>query len=710
VPLAASYVPARMTRKPERLRVGVDVGGTFTDLIVRDDLTGEVLVGKELSSPGAPEDGVLRAVAATLADGDLAVASAFVHGTTVGLNALIERRGATVGLLATSGFRDILEVRRGDRDDPYDLFWAPPPPLVPRRLRLPVRERVRADGAVHEAIKGDDVRGALETFRSEGVDAIAIAFMNAYANPDQELEAERILRDAGFDGEISLSHRVSGEYREYERTCTTVVDAFVRGRIGGYLRRLDERLRERGFGGASFMTRSGGGAMTFDEAAERPFETIMSGPVAGVAAVGALARELGVDGDLIAADVGGTSFDTCLVADGRPPVLFQGEIVGLPLQTPWVDVRSIGAGGGSIASIDAGGLLRVGPRSAGASPGPACYGRGGTEPTVTDAALVLGMLADGAIAGEVTLRRELAERALEPLRGGAGLSTVEDVARGVLQIAAANMADSIRGITVEQGRDPRGATIVAFGGAGGIFGTLLADELGVDRLIVPVHAGNFSAWGLLGVDLAQTASRTQITPLRDGALAGAQPLVAELLADIDRRPRPDGERTVEVQVDVRYVGQEHSLTVPAPQDGEKLAQGAELVLHDTFADAYARTFGHTMDEAVEIVAFRVSAATALPKGEPARLAGRTGAGTTGERPAWSFARSERCAFAVVDRASLGPGDELHGPAIVHEPTATTYLDAGFIARVHEHGHLIVEREALGGAHRPAAAAAEEAAP
>jgi N-methylhydantoinase A len=466
--------------EPSSYRLGVDVGGTFTDLIVRDDATGAVLVGKELSSADAPDDAVLRAIEATLGDGGLARAAVFVHGTTVGLNALLERRGATVGLLATSGFRDVLEVRRGDRDDPYDLFWRPPAPLVPRRLRLPVTERVLADGTVRVALVADDVAAALDAFRAEGVDAIAVAFMNAYANPAHELEAERLLRAAGFDGPISLSHRISGEYREYERTCTTVIDAFVRRRMGGYLERLQHRLGSAGFAGSSFMTRSGGGAMTFEEAAERPFETIMSGPVAGVAATVGLARDLGLDGDLIAADVGGTSFDTCVIADGRAPLLYQGEIVGLPLQAPWVDVRSIGAGGGSIAMVDAGGLLRVGPRSAGASPGPACYGRGGTEPTVTDAALALGMLPDGAIAGDVTLRRELAEAALEPLAERAGLGSVEAAARGILQIAAAHMADAIRGITVEQGRDPRTAALVPFGGAGGIFGTLVAAELGVD--------------------------------------------------------------------------------------------------------------------------------------------------------------------------------------------------------------------------------------
>jgi N-methylhydantoinase A len=689
-------------------RLGVDVGGTFTDLIVRDDETGTVLVGKELSSADAPDDAVLRAVEATLGDGGLEQASVFVHGTTVGLNALLERRGATVGLLATAGFRDILEVRRGDRADPYDLFWRPPEPLVPRRLRLPVAERVRADGGIHVPLEPADVAAALEVFRAEGVDAVAIAFMNAYANPAHELEAERLLRTGGFGGPISLSHRISGEYREYERTCTTVIDAFVRRRMGGYLRRLRDRLGERGFAGSSFMTRSGGGAMTFEEAAERPFETIMSGPVAGVAATVGLARDLGLGGDLIAADVGGTSFDTCVIADGRAPLLYQGEIVGLPLQAPWVDVRSIGAGGGSIAMVDAGGLLRVGPRSAGANPGPACYGRGGTEPTVTDAALALGMLSDGAIAGDVQLRRDRAEAALEPLAAPSGLGSVEAVARGILQIAAAHMADAIRGITVEQGRDPRTATLVPFGGAGGIFGTLVAAELGVDRLVVPRHAGNFSASGLLDVDLSQTASRTQITRVRDGALTGAAPLVAALLAQVDARPRPAGERRVEIHADLRYVGQEHTLTVPVPQEGDGLRAGAELELLDTFSESYARTFGHTMDEEIEIVTFRVTATTPLPRAAAAAPAAGTRDGHAGARSAWSFTLGRRCDFAVLDRDGLEPGAVVPGPAIIHEPTATTYLDAGHVARVHALGHLLIEREAQAGEAAAATAGTERA--
>src|SRR5258707_1348558 len=360
-------------------RIGVDVGGTFTDLIFYDDETGEIRVGKEPTTPAAPQDGVLNAVGAAVPQERVGAAEYFLHGTTVGLNSLLTRTGAVVGLLATRGFRDILEVRRGDRDDPYDLFWKHPPPLVPRRLRIPVTGRMLFDGTVHTPIDLDDVRAAVDVFKAESVTSVAIAFLHSYANPEHELAAAEALRAAGFDGELSLSHQVSGEYREYERTTTTVIDAYVRPRMAVYLRALDDRLKGAGFNGSLLVTRSGGGAMTFPEAEERPFETILSGPVAGAEGAAELARALGI-GDLITADVGGTSFDTCLISGGRPQVMYEGRVDGMPVQTSWIDVRSIGAGGGSIAYVDVGGLLPGGPRGAGAHPGPTAYGRRGVVP------------------------------------------------------------------------------------------------------------------------------------------------------------------------------------------------------------------------------------------------------------------------------------------------------------------------------------------
>ena len=656
-------------------RIGVDVGGTFTDLITYDDATGEVHVVKEPTTPWAPDEGVIDAVRRGVPADLLRSAVYFLHGTTVGLNALLERRGDPVGLLATKGFRDVLEIGRGDRADPYDLFWRRPEPLVPRALRRPVTERVQADGTVLTPLDPADVLQAFAVFAEAGVASIAVAFLNAYANPAHELEAARILREVGFDGELALSHEISGEYREYERTSTTVVDAFVRPGVRAYLERLDARLRRLGFAGDSLITRSGGGALSFAEAQRRPFETILSGPVAGAQGAAALASELEI-GEAISADVGGTSFDTCLIVDGRPQLLYEGRIVGLPLQTSWVDVRSIGAGGGSIAYVDVGGLLRVGPRSAGARPGPACYGRGGTEPTVTDAALALGLLGAGEIAGGVSLDRNLARRALE----GLGLGTAEETARGVLTIATASMADAIREITVEQGRDPRRAVLVAFGGAGPLFATLLAGELEIGRIVVPRFAGNFSAWGLLGADVRRELALTRIRRLTDDGLSTARADLETLFARLD-----DAGAAREGRLDLRYLGQEHTLTVALPE-----ACSADE-LRRLFDGEYDRTFGHRMDEEVEIVSLRAGVTTPLPA-RAERASTAVAAQPDAATDAWSFIEGRTLTFAIIARDGLAPGSELAGPAIVVEDTATTYLDAGFVARVHESGVLLLEAE------------------
>ena len=671
-------------------RLGVDVGGTFTDLIFYDEASGETRVAKAPTTPAGPERGILDAITAGVPEERLREAQYFLHGTTVGLNALLERRGAVVGLLATQGFRDVLEIRRGDRVDMYDLFWKQPEPLVPRRLRIPVRGRLYATGEVHTPIELDDVRAAAATFAEEGVTAVAIAFLHSYANGEHELAAAQALRDAGFEGEISLSHQVSGEYREYERTTTTVIDAFVRGRMAHYLERLEDALGDRGFAGGSLVTRSGGGAMTFDEAAERPFETIMSGPVAGAEGASELARAFGFE-QVITADVGGTSFDTCLISDGRPTTLYEGEVVGLPVQTPWVDVRSIGAGGGSIAYVDEGGLLRVGPRSAGAEPGPACYGRGGTEPTVTDAAFLLGLLADGHLAGGVSLDRAAADAAIAPLAEALGFEP-EEVARGILTIANANMAGAIREITVEQGQDPRRAVLMPFGGAGPLFLSLLAGELGVRDILIPPHAGNFSAWGLLGADLVQTIARTRITPLTEDGIAAANETLTELFGEVGRRAAHDGA-VREVHLDMRYVGQEHTLTVEAEGDEGRIEQSPEA-LYDQFRAEYERTFGLRMDEAAEIVSARATVRTPLPRRGEDLVGGSTnGAGgaapAVGTTRAWSFAAGEWAEFAVLQRDRLTGGDTVEGPAIIVEPTATSYVDRGISGRVHESGCILL---------------------
>jgi N-methylhydantoinase A len=672
-------------------RIGVDVGGTFTDLIFYDDTTGEIRVGKEPTTPSAPQNGVLSAVASAVPAERVGATEYFLHGTTVGLNSLLTRTGAVVGLLATRGFRDILEVRRGDRDDPYDLFWKHPPPLVPRHLRIAVTERMYADGTVHTPFEGDsEIAEAIRVFAADGVTSVAIAFLHSYANPAHELAAERALREHGFEGEVSLSHQVSGEYREYERTTTTVIDAYVRPRMAVYLRSLADRLEGAGFSGSLLVTRSGGGAMTFPEAVARPFETILSGPVAGAEGAAELARSLGID-DLITADVGGTSFDTCLITDGRPSVMYEGSIVGLPVQTPWVDVRSIGAGGGSLAWVDVGGLLRVGPGSAGADPGPACYGHGGTQPTVTDAAFTLGMLGEGVLASGLSLDAGAARLAMEPIGSQLGFE-VDDVARGILTIATANMANAIREITVEQGVDPRRCTIAPFGGAGPLFGTLLARELDIRSIVVPPYAGNFSAWGLLGADLTQTVARTRISRLGENTIDETNALLHELFETaVERAAARDshGATQREVALDMRYLGQEHTITIDAPADeGGRITASVDEI-REKFKGDYQKTFGHVMDEEVEIVSIRATLRTPLPRRAEESFTPTDAGGATGKIVrAYSFTKAEWLDFAIIARSSVG-STPVPGPAILLEETATTYMDAEFEARSHTSGSLFI---------------------
>lgn len=675
-------------------RIGVDIGGTFTDLIYYDDQNGEVQIAKVPTTTGSLDDGVVEAVSQAVPARLISEAAYFLHGTTIGLNALLQRRGEAVGLLATKGFRDILEIRRGDRDEMYNLFWKPPPPLVPRWLRLPVRERIGADGQVIAPLDSDDLRQAVEIFNREGVESVAVAFINAYANPAHELEAERILRQSGFDGALSLSHRVSGEYREYERTTTTVIDAFVRRPTTRYLRQLGRRLAALGLRGDLMVTRSGGGSMTFAEAEERPFETIMSGPVAGVEGAGELARQAGTD-TLITADVGGTSFDTAVVLNGRPQLMYEGRVVGLPVQTPWVDVRSIGAGGGSIAYVDRGGLLRVGPQSAGAQPGPASYGRGGTEPTVTDAALVLGMLGRGELAGGISLDCRLAEDALHPTSKHLGLS-VRQTAQGIMRIAAAGMADVMREITIDQGHDPRRMRLLAFGGAGPLLCTLLAREIDVPEVLVPSHAGNFSAWGLLGGDATQATSRTRIMPLSDESLDTCNNLLQSMFAELEVRQSKgfaDRASVRGVGLDMRYSGQEHSLTVTAENDEGRIALDADR-LQELFDQEYKRTFGIEMEEEREIVSIRAVSRIPLPRRQGLALSERQERGhehADGTAEAYSFTKDAWCPFDLLERRTLEPGACVRGPAIISEPTATSYLDAGFEARVEGSGGMLITR-------------------
>lgn len=671
-------------------RIGIDIGGTFTDFLFYDDESHSYIVEKVPTVPDKPEQGCLNAVNQVLDNEQLKQTEYFLHGTTVGINALLERRGAKVGLLATNGFRDVLEIRRGDRAEMYNLIWTPPPPLVPRHLRLPIGERMMADGSVRIALNEDDVVKALKVFKEEGVNAIAIMYMNSYINPEHELRSEEIIRGAGFDGAISLSHLVSGEFREYERTTTTVVDAFVRKRMQNYMSQLETDLRNQGFTGHCLITRSGSGCMTFAEAEARPFETIMSGPVAGAEGAGELARALAL-GDLITADVGGTSFDTCLISNGRPQLLYQGVVEGLPLQTPWVDVRSIGAGGGSIAHVDAGGLLRVGPQSAGAQPGPACYGRGGEDATVTDAAFYLGMLGEGHLASDVKLDKEKAETAIKKIADQLEMS-MEDSARGIVRIACAAMSEAIREITIEQGNDPRGMGLLAFGGAGPLLASLMAEELNISNIIVPPYAGNFSAWGLLGADLIRASARSNILPVTDENVIATNLVLDDLFSELESRESDHDINawTREVAIDMRYRGQEHSTTINPPTSEGRITANAEE-LSRMFMDAYEEQFGGTLETTAEIVSVRATLRQALPARNYVR-ADYNESNENGQRTlkAFSFHESTWKDFNLYSRAGLENNKTYKGPAIITEQTTTTYIDSNDSFTSEDNGCLMIK--------------------
>ena len=676
-------------------RIGVDIGGTFTDFIVYDESGNKVIIDKIPTTPQSPEKAVVEVIKRNLSQKELEKIDFFLHGTTVGLNSLLERKGSKVGLLCTKGFRDILEIRRGDRDEMYNLFWQPPPPLVPRFLRLEIEERLFANGNVHKKINTEQVKDACNKFIKEKVDSVAIAFINSYTNKDHEILASKILIESGFKGQISLSSMVSGEYREYERTTTTVIDAFVKTRMSNYLNNLKKNLNELGYKGTFLVTRSGSGSMTFDEAEDRPFETIMSGPVAGAEGAGELSRKLN-NTNMVTADVGGTSFDTCLIINGRPQIQFEGKILGLPVQSPWVDVRSIGAGGGSIAYLDEGGLIRSGPQSAGAVPGPACYNKGGIKPTTTDAAFYLGMLGEGKLASGLQLNKSLAEQALNSVGSQIGMSAF-DAAKGILKIGSANMADAIREITIEQGIDPRELKLLAFGGAGPLMSNLIANELDIKEIIVPPYSGNFSAWGLLGADLLQMNARTKILRLSDEAISECNDILKELFKELEQRQKIDfstSSQIKEIALDMRWMGQEHTITLKLEDEKNGNISMDTETLKNKFMEDYQRTFGSKLDTIIEIVSTRASLRVQLPrKSESGKIDEEGIVVSNHQIECYSFAEDKKLQFDLVARSKID--SKISGPLIIIESTAITYVDINYDVNKDSNGNLILVNREIG---------------
>lgn len=677
-----------MTSSP-RTRLAVDIGGTFVDAIAYDEGTGELRLHKAPTTPAAPAQGVLDAVGGL--EDRLGDVEAFVHGTTLGLNAILQRRGADVGIITNAGFRDLLEIARANvpGQHMYDFSYAPPPPLVPRRRRIGVPGRINAQGDEVEPLDEDAVREAGRVLIEEqGLRSIAICFLHSYAEPAHERRAAQILRDAYPDASISVSTDISREYREYERTSTATLDAYIRPVLSDYIGTLEGRLGDAGLTRPLHIMRSGGGAMTAELARSAPLMTVLSGPAGGVVGASFLARELGRD-KLISFDVGGTSLDCCVIEGGSPGEVHEAAIDGFPLLIPIFDIRTVGAGGGSIAWMDHG-LLKVGPHSAGAVPGPVAYGAGGTEPTVTDIALVLGYLDPAAfLDGDMSIDADAARAAVEDrLARPLGIDAPQ-AAASVLRVLLARTVGALREITVERALDPREFALLAFGGAGPLLGPMLAREMGITETIVPQVPAAFSAFGMLMSDLEYEFATTVLKPLNDDTLTELESAFAELENQGEEVLSLQGvkpeDRTLVRRLDVRYHGQEHTLGIDL-----RPADDAAAVL-ERFHEQHRARYGHAMPDGGQILTLRVRAVGSLPKPGLRRLSGQaTGAPEpAGSRAAFDVATGETVRFAVYERASLTTGHALAGPAIVEEGTSTTVIFSDQRLTVDVHGHLLV---------------------
>ena len=699
-------------------RIGVDVGGTFTDvtLFVDDDLTTAKVPTTTDQSVGVI-DGVRKAC--ETAGIEPAEIDAFAHAMTVSVNALLERGGARTALVTTEGFRDVLEIGRQTRPDLYDLDAEKPEPLVPRRRRFEVGERAVPE-ATEETVDAEAVRAVADEIRASDAESVAVCLLHAYAQPANERRVAELLREE-LTVPVSASHEVLPEFREFERTATTAAEAYVTPGIDGYLGRLLDGAREEGLPDPRIMG-SNGGVADVETARSNAIRTVLSGPAAGV--VGAAASVGEGTGDaatddrdhagVVTFDMGGTSSDVSLVRDGSAERTSDTEIDGIPIRTPMVDVETVGAGGGSIAWTDAGGALRVGPESAGADPGPACYGAGGTRATVTDANVVLGYIGpDAALGGELSIDVDAAYDALDRLAEEAGLADATAAARGVHRVANATMSRAIRSVTVERGHDPRRFGLVAFGGAGPMHAAALADGLDVSRVIVPGPAGVLSAYGLLAADESHDAVRTVRLPLSGADAPGAdhaesaveeaestyEALTERVLADVSD---PDAAR-IERGADCRYVGQSFELTVPVESGseggpGDGLGDGSGRfdpeAVADRFHAAHERAYGYRLDEDVEAVNLRVTA-TVDTDPPSVRHAGG-GDAEIGSRAA-TFPETGTVDATVYDRSALSVGERVRGPAVLEQAESTTVVPPGWAGDVRENGALVLDRvEEAGG--------------
>ena len=668
--------------------VGIDVGGTFTDVTVYEPSSGQVRTYKSPSDSAHPEKGVLDGL--DKARLDYGSCRLMVHGTTVGTNALLQRRGAKAAMVTTAGFRDVIELGRTTRMVPhtlYDPYFRRPAPFVPRRRRFTVPERTSTDGEVERIPSDDDLAPLIERLDRAGAESVAVCFLNSYANDETETRIVDALRDR-FEF-VTGSADVSNEVREYERFSTCVVNAYLMPVMSRYAGDLVDSLRERGYENAFHTMASNGGLLTEDLVRRYPVRTVLSGPAAGVSAAAYLAQARGLK-NYITYDMGGTSSDVALVADGSWPVKRETILDGIMIRVPQLDIQTVGAGGGSIARIDSGGGLFVGPESAGADPGPASYGRGGTEPTVTDANAVLGRLgANQELGGSLRLDADAARKAVGMLGDRIGKSA-EEMAEGIVRVAVTKMAAAIYEISIGRGHDPRDFSLLSFGGAGPLHAGQIAAELGIDSVVVPPAPGVFSAYGGLCSALFREVMETALVPLTETSLdvleRQASAFGDRLSAEFEDEGADAACLRFHRELDARYLGQAHEITISFPVDAtlERIT--------GLFEEEYEREFGRLdRQKSIEIVNLRVRGE--LPV-EPPALSARDLADGTAiakyERDMFVGGEWRRC--AVYEREDILPGAAVDGPAIIEEMSTTVYVPPGWRARTERYGELVMRQD------------------
>jgi N-methylhydantoinase A len=693
--MAGPQAPAR------GLRIGIDTGGTFTDVVAVDTGTGRVVTTKTPSTPANPADGFLAGVRKVLdlmaADGsDVA---AVCHGTTVATNQLLEGKVGDLGFITTEGYEFLLEIARQSVPDGYgnSYFWVKPPRIVPVH-------RVRTVGGRLDH-RGDEVRpfdeeqavAAARFFRDAGIGTIGVCFLHSYADPAHELAMRDVLAREHPSAVVSISSEVLREYREYERAVTTLVDAAVKPRMSSYVANIRSRLDELSPGVPFYVMKSNGGVLSAEEVVHQPITTVLSGPAAGALGAALVAREAGFD-KLLTCDGGGTSTDVAVVLDGEPALTTEGTVGSYPSKVPMIDVVTVGAGGGSVAWVSPEGALKVGPRSAGADPGPLCYGKGGTEPTVTDAHVVLGRIPPHLLGGEIPLDVAAARAGLETLAGRLGL-TVEQAATGILEISAWNQANALREVTVKRGLDVRDFTMATFGGSGSLLLCRLVDVLGLAGVLVPRDPGNLSAFGLLTVDVRNDYVRTAVSRHDDLDRASVAGVLADLQAQaaaaLDREGFVRDQHRHLRSADLRYAGQAFEVRVPAPDGAvdDAFVDAVATAFHDAHEQLYGYAFRGDARQPVEWVNLRVTGVGPIERPQLADLPAREGGverARSGVRPVFF---DDWADTPVYWRPDLAPGDGVEGPAVVEEFGSTVPLHPGYTATVDRFGNLLVRREA-----------------